>query len=154
MALVCYYILCNQLVPQFSTQILDPSNATEHLYTLCSYAPHIVKAFKNFFLLNFTMFWNCLKRSHKLLSFLYEKWWLSAIPPKSTILTKTTYFKPKWTEKTQRHMVLEILVLALDRHKNVAGLNWLMGFSFPLFPSLHPSSASSPCYVLAFSSLK
>jgi hypothetical protein len=44
-------------------------------------------------------------------------------------------------------MVLEILVLALDGHKNVPGLNRLTGFPFPLFPSLWDShSHSSPHY--------
>jgi hypothetical protein len=30
-------------------------------------------------------------------------------------------------------MTLEIQVLAWDRHKNVAGLNWLMGFQLSPF---------------------
>ena len=40
-------------------------------------------------------------------------------------------------------MVLEILVLALDGHKNVPGLNRLTGFPFPLFPSLWDSHSHS-----------
>jgi len=32
-----------------------------------------------------------------------------------------------WTQKRPQHMMLEIQVLAWDRHKNVVGLNWLMG---------------------------
>jgi hypothetical protein len=30
------------------------------------------------------------------------------------------------TKKRPRHMALEILVLAWDRHNNLSGLNWLM----------------------------
>ena len=37
-------------------------------------------------------------------------------------------------KKRPRHMTLEIQVLAWDRHKHLAGLNWLMGFQ-PLLDS-------------------
>ena len=36
------------------------------------------------------------------------------------------HFKPLCTKKRPRHMALEILVLAWDRHNNLSGLNWLM----------------------------
>ena len=48
----------------------------------------------------------------------------------STNINKTNnHLLPKTIEHKEipQHMALEILVLALDRHKNVAGLNRLMG---------------------------
>jgi len=41
-----------------------------------------------------------------------------------------------WTKKRQRHMSLYINVLAWDRHKNVVGLNWLIGFQPSPFDNL------------------
>jgi hypothetical protein len=38
-----------------------------------------------------------------------------------------------WTQKRPRHMMLEIQVLACDKHKNVAGLNRLIGPQASLF---------------------
>ena len=54
------------------------------------------------------------------------KWWWYTISPISTKRTTTSHFKPL-NPKDHNIMVLEILILAWDRHKNVAELNWLMG---------------------------
>jgi len=40
-------------------------------------------------------------------------------------------FSTHWTQKRPRHMTLFIQALAWDRHKNVAGLNRLMGSQPP-----------------------
>ena len=53
------------------------------------------------------------------------KQWLSTIPPISTKRIITSHLN--WTQKRQRHMTLEVLVLAWDRHTDVAVLNWLIG---------------------------
>jgi hypothetical protein len=42
---------------------------------------------------------------------------------KQSVLTLT-----HWTQKRPRHMMLEIQILPFGRHKDVAGLNRLMGF--------------------------
>ena len=57
----------------------------------------------------------------------FKQWW-SSIPPISTKQTIT--FHLNWTPQTQKrpwHMTLKIQVLSWNRHKIVAGLNWLVG---------------------------
>ena len=102
----------------------------------------------------FSQFYHVLKLTQKITQAIVISLWKVMVSNSSKInnTNKNLLIQTNWTEKTQWHMVLEILVLALEWHKNVAGLYRLMGF--PLFSSLHPSSASSPCYVFAFSSLK
>jgi len=64
----------------------------------------------------------------KLLNFVFQNIYRS-IPPISTKWKITS--RHNWTHLTQKktiHMMLVIQILAWDRHKNVAGLNRLMGF--------------------------
>ena len=57
--------------------------------------------------------------------FFLQRW--STIPPITTKQTTTSHLEPLSIKIHHKHMALEIQVLALDRHKNVAGLNRLMG---------------------------
>jgi len=56
----------------------------------------------------------------------FKQWW-SSIPPISTKQTITP--RPYWTLNTKRprYMRLEMQVLVLDKHNNMAELNRLMG---------------------------
>ena len=58
----------------------------------------------------------------------FKQWWL---PP---ILTRRTITSPlnSLNIKKTRHMMLEIQVLAWDRHRNVAGLKQIQKFHFHL----------------------
>jgi len=55
----------------------------------------------------------------------FKQLW-STIPPTSTKQTFTSHLDSLHIKKRQ-HMTLGIQVLTSDRHKNVAGLNQLMG---------------------------
>ena len=72
-----------------------------------------------------------------------------SIPPISPKRTITSHLNcTHSTQKTQQHMTLEIQVLAWDRHKNVAGLNWLMGSQpWPL------DTADTACFLMPLSCL-
>ena len=59
-----------------------------------------------------------------IMKFIFLKWW--TIPPISTKLTITSDLKSLNTKKRPRHMVIKIKIMAWDRHKIVAGLNWKM----------------------------
>jgi hypothetical protein len=61
----------------------------------------------------------------------FKQWW-SSIPPISTKQTLTPHLNwTYWTPKKLWHVMMEIHVLIWDRHKNVAGLNWLMWSPLP-----------------------
>ena len=56
------------------------------------------------------------------------KKWRSSIPPISTKRTIIYYSNwTYWTQKRPQDLMFEIQILAWDRHKNVVGLNRLMG---------------------------
>jgi len=57
---------------------------------------------------------------------IFKQWW-SSIPPTSTKRTITSHLNSLNITKRPWHMMLEIQVLTWDRHKNVVGLNRLMG---------------------------
>ena len=70
----------------------------------------------------------------------FKQWW-SSFPPisaKQTITSHLNSLNTKWPW----HMTLEIQVLTWNRHKNVVGLNGLMGFQpsplgFPIQTRFH-----------------
>jgi hypothetical protein len=47
------------------------------------------------------------------------------------MVSNSTYHLKSLNTKSQRHLVLEIQILARDRLKNVAELNRLMGYETP-----------------------
>ena len=64
----------------------------------------------------------------------YTELWKESLNSDSQVINSTNIKSDQspvslahWTQKIPWHMTLEMQVLAWDRHKNMAGLNWLMG---------------------------
>jgi hypothetical protein len=100
-------------------------------------------------------------QNYLLTSIFYSTWLSSSLLPilwKKSLKSDFQQFSPKfflseqlpltannWTQKRSQHMRIEIQMMTWNRHKNMAELNWLMGFqlfliftdSLPIKNSIH-----------------
>jgi hypothetical protein len=75
------------------------------------------------------------------------KLWWSTIPPVGSITKQSLLILTHWIQKNPQHMTLEIYVLTWDRHNNVVGLNWLMGYQSSLLAGVDVTAGPWPVYL-------